>query len=83
MNMTINIRCGKTKLTREQKVSTLIQYLKQENQGYASIPECLFRLHVAFLTKQIQKQVCRVNLLTLREQSGLDPIFYQFADRFI
>ena len=25
-------------MTREQKVSTLIQYLKQENQGYASIP---------------------------------------------
>ena len=26
-------------MTREQKVSTLIQYLKQENQGYASIPD--------------------------------------------
>lgn len=25
-------------MTREQKVSMLIQYLKQENQGYASIP---------------------------------------------
>ena len=24
-------------MTREQKVSTLIQYLKQENQGYARI----------------------------------------------
>ena len=26
-------------MTREQKVSMLIQYLKQENQGYASIPD--------------------------------------------
>ena len=26
-------------MTREKKVSTLIQYLKQENQGYASIPD--------------------------------------------
>ena len=26
-------------MTREQKVSTLIQYLKHENQGYASIPD--------------------------------------------
>ena len=26
-------------MTREQKVSTLIQYLKHENQGYASIQD--------------------------------------------
>ena len=61
-------------MTREQKVSTLIQYLKHENQGYASIPDPI--------DEGEQRRLLR-SLMNVRWPGEADPEYTRIQDELL